>query len=85
MLQHTFLKVNCAALPADLLESELLGYEAGAFTGANRTKPGKFELCNKGTIFLDEIEKNAPHLCRRNCCRYWKTSSTPGSEEGHRK
>jgi len=53
--QHTFLKVNCAALPADLLESELLGYEAGAFTGANKTKPGKFELCNKGTIFLDEI------------------------------
>ncbi len=53
--QHTFLKVNCAALPAELLESELLGYEAGAFTGANKTKPGKFELCNKGTIFLDEI------------------------------
>jgi two-component system response regulator AtoC len=53
--QHTFLKVNCAALPADLLESELLGYEAGAFTGANKAKPGKFELCSKGTIFLDEI------------------------------
>ena len=50
-----FLKVNCAALPADLLESELFGYEAGAFTGATRSKPGKFELCNKGTIFLDEI------------------------------
>jgi Response regulator containing CheY-like receiver, AAA-type ATPase, and DNA-binding domains len=43
------LKVNCAALPAELLESELFGYEAGAFTGANRPKPGKFELCNKGT------------------------------------
>ena len=53
--QHTFLKVNCAALPAELLESELFGHEAGAFTGANKTKPGKFELCNKGTIFLDEI------------------------------
>jgi len=50
-----FLKVNCAALPADLLESELFGYERGAFTGAVRTKPGKFELCNKGTILLDEI------------------------------
>jgi DNA-binding NtrC family response regulator len=49
------LKVNCAALPAELLESELFGYEAGAFTGANRPKPGKFELCNKGTILLDEI------------------------------
>jgi two-component system, NtrC family, response regulator AtoC len=49
------LKVNCAALPAELLESELFGYEAGAFTGANRSKPGKFELCNKGTMLLDEI------------------------------
>jgi len=50
-----FFKVNCAALPADLLESELFGFEQGAFTGAVRSKPGKFELCNKGTIFLDEI------------------------------
>lgn len=52
---RTFLKVNCAALPGDLLESELFGYEPGAFTGATRSKPGKFELCNKGTILLDEI------------------------------
>jgi two-component system, NtrC family, response regulator AtoC len=52
---RTFLKVNCAAVPADLLESELFGYEAGAFTGATHPKPGKFELCNKGTILLDEI------------------------------
>ncbi len=52
---RTFMKVNCAALPADLLESELFGYEAGAFTGALRSKPGKFELCNGGTMFLDEI------------------------------
>jgi DNA-binding NtrC family response regulator len=52
---RTFLKVNCAAVPGDLLESELFGYEAGAFTGANHPKPGKFELCNKGTILLDEI------------------------------
>ena len=52
---RTFLKVNCAALPGELLESELFGYEAGAFTGAVRSKPGKFELCNKGTILLDEI------------------------------
>src|SRR5438874_6336061 len=49
------LKVNCAALPAELLESELFGYDAGAFTGAQRSKPGKFEQCNKGTILLDEI------------------------------
>jgi DNA-binding NtrC family response regulator len=53
--QRTFLKVNCAAMPADLLESELFGYEQGAFTGAVRSKPGKFEICNNGTIFLDEI------------------------------
>ncbi|MGI9103990.1 MAG: sigma-54-dependent transcriptional regulator [Terriglobales bacterium] len=52
---RTFLKVNCAAVPADLLESELFGYEPGAFTGATHSKPGKFELCNKGTIMLDEI------------------------------
>lgn len=48
-------KVNCAALPAELLESELFGYEPGAFTGAAKSKPGKFELAHKGTILLDEI------------------------------
>lgn len=52
---HIFLKINCAAMPAELLESELFGYEQGAFTGAMKTKPGKFETCNGGTIFLDEI------------------------------
>lgn len=56
------LKVNCAALPVDLLESELFGYEPGAFTGATRSKPGKFELCNKGTILLDEIGEMSPVL-----------------------
>jgi transcriptional regulator with PAS, ATPase and Fis domain len=58
----TFLKVNCAALPGGLLESELFGYEAGAFTGAARSKSGKFELCNRGTIFLDEIGEIPPEL-----------------------
>ena len=53
--ERMFLKVNCAAMPADLLESELFGYEQGAFTGANKAKPGKFEVCSGGTIFLDEI------------------------------
>ncbi len=47
---RTFMKINCAAMPSELLESELFGYEPGAFTGANKAKPGKFELCNKGTL-----------------------------------
>ncbi|GBR72528.1 sigma-54-dependent Fis family transcriptional regulator [Candidatus Termititenax aidoneus] len=51
----TFLAINCAAIPETLLEAELFGYEKGAFTGANERKIGKFELCNGGTIFLDEI------------------------------
>jgi two-component system response regulator AtoC len=50
-----FTKVNCAAIPRDLLEAELFGYEKGAFTGAHKTKPGRFEVANKGSIFLDEI------------------------------
>ncbi len=50
-----FLAVNCAAIPETLLESELFGYEKGSFTGANERKIGKFEICNGGTIFLDEI------------------------------
>jgi two-component system response regulator AtoC len=60
--QQAFVKVNCAALPGELLESELFGYEQGAFTGAVRSKPGKFELATKGTIFLDEIAEMSPHL-----------------------
>jgi DNA-binding NtrC family response regulator len=50
-----FVKVNCAALPTELLESELFGFERGAFTGALHQKPGKFEFANQGTMFLDEI------------------------------
>jgi two-component system response regulator AtoC len=55
--EKPFVKVNCAALPSELLESELFGYEKGAFTGAYRQKPGKFELANGGTILLDEISE----------------------------
>lgn len=53
--KNPFLKVNCAAVPDELLESELFGYEVGAFTGATHTKPGKFEQANCGTILLDEV------------------------------
>ena len=59
---RTFMKVNCAAVPGDLLESELFGYEPGAFTGAVGSKPGKFEVCNKGTLLLDEIGEMPPML-----------------------
>ncbi len=72
--RRTFLKVNCAALPADLLESEMFGYEPGAFTGAQHSKPGKFELCDKGTFLLDEIGEMPPilqakllHVLQDNC------------------
>jgi DNA-binding NtrC family response regulator len=57
-----FVKINCTALPENLMESELFGYEKGAFTGANLTKPGKFEQADTGTVFLDEIGDVPPGI-----------------------
>ncbi len=59
---NRFVKVNCAALPEELLESELFGYERGAFTGATSRKVGKFEVASGGTMFLDEIGEMSPKL-----------------------
>src|SRR5258708_11150978 len=55
-----FLAINCAAIPEQLLESELFGHERGSFTGATLQRIGKFEQCNKGTLFLDEIGDMTP-------------------------
>jgi two-component system response regulator AtoC len=60
--EKPFIKINCAALPSELLEAELFGYEKGAFTGAHRRKPGKFEFAHEGTIFLDEVGDLSPPL-----------------------
>ena len=56
------IKINCAAIPRDLIESELFGYERGAFTGAVNSKPGRFELADGGTLFLDEIGEVPPEM-----------------------
>ena len=60
--EKKLLSINCAALPTELLESELFGYEAGAFTGATKSKPGMFELADKGTVLLDEIGEMSPPM-----------------------
>ena len=80
-----FVKVNCGAIPQELFESELFGYQAGAFTGASQKgKPGKFELADGGTIFLDEIGE-MPLVCRSSCSgssrsRKWSAWEPPNLE-----
>jgi len=77
-----FLKLNCAALPSELVESELFGYERGAFTGAFQKKAGKFEIAEGGTILLDEI---GDMTCgsRLSCCRSCKTTSSTDRRQGN--
>jgi DNA-binding NtrC family response regulator len=60
--EKPFVKINCTAIPENLMESELFGYEKGAFTGANQAKPGKFEQADGGTVFLDEIGDVPPSI-----------------------
>lgn len=60
--KHPFVKINCTAIPENLMESELFGYEKGAFTGAAQSKPGKFEQADTGTVFLDEIGDVPPSI-----------------------
>ncbi len=67
--KETIVRVNCAALPNDLIESELFGYEKGAFTGADAKKPGRFDLADKGTLFLDEIG-DLPALTQAKMLRF---------------
>ncbi len=59
---HAFVAINCAAIPENMLESELFGYEKGAFTGADKAKPGKFEIAHQGTLLLDEVTEMPLHL-----------------------
>ena len=81
-----FVAVNCAALPDSLLESELFGYKAGAFTDARRDKPGRFALADGGTIFLDEIGDISPamqvRLLRVLQERTHRTAGRHGNREG---
>jgi transcriptional regulator with GAF, ATPase, and Fis domain len=75
---RAFIKLNCAAIPLDLLESELFGHEKGAFTGAIAQKIGRFEMADKGTLFLDEVG-DIPPRCSRSCCACCKNRSSSDS------
>ena len=66
--KHPFIKVNCAAIPAGLIESELFGHERGAFTGAVSQRTGRFEMADGGTLFLSTKLMTSLWSCSRNCC-----------------
>ena len=70
-----FVKVSCPAIPGTLIESELFGYEKGAFTGAHGTKPGRIELAHRGTLFLDEIGDLDPSI-QVSCFTYCRMASS---------
>ncbi|EXJ09354.1 Nitrogen regulation protein NR(I) [Nitrincola nitratireducens] len=78
-----FVPVNCGAIPAELLESELFGHERGAFTGAISSRAGRFEMANGGTLFLDEIG-DMPCRCRSSCCGCCRNASLSGSGAARR-
>jgi formate hydrogenlyase transcriptional activator len=72
--KRPFVKLNCAAIPTGLLESELFGHEKGAFTGAIAQRIGRFELASQGTIFLDESARS-PLTCSRSFCGFYRNGS----------
>jgi len=78
-----FVKVNCAAIPNELIESELFGHEKGAFTGAASVRRGKFELADGGSIFLDEVG-TSPRRRRPSCCGSYRMASCSGSAASSR-
>ena len=73
---HPFVKINCTALPENLMESELFGYEKGAFTGANTTKPGKFEQADTGNRFSRRNRGRTRPIFRSSCCAFCRNDSS---------